>query len=427
VTDDAGPPEPTGDADSAGAGTPSPSEDVDDVVTEAADTQSPDRETSDEDEPVRVLWLIKGLGPGGAEQLLVNQAKVRDTDRFDYQAAYLVPWKHHLTAELADAGVGTTCLDGPKEWDLRWAWRLRRHLATEPVDVVHNHSPYVAAVTRLLVRTLPKDRRPALVYTEHNRWPRHARATRLLNRLTFGLDDAQLSVSDDVRDTIPPNLARAVETLVHGVVLDDVRAASAARPEVRAELGITDDEVVVGIVANFRKEKAYGDWLAAAGRALETSDVPLRFVSVGQGPLEDEMRAHHAELGLGDRVLLLGYRDDAVRVMSAFDVFSLASLHEGLPVSLMDALALGLPVVATAVGGIPQAVTDGVEAVLVPPQQPGPLADAMVAVAADPERRAAMSEAALARSEAFDIAAATRHLEAVYARTAAARQRTAPT
>ncbi len=386
------------------------------------DTPGRTDDATDPDEPVRVLWLIKGLGPGGAEQLLVNQAKVRNTQRFEVEAAYLVPWKHHLTAELAESGVAATCLEGAREWDLRWAWRLRRRLRDAPVDVIHNHSPYVAAVTRVVVRTLPKERRPALVYTEHNRWPRHARATRLLNRLTFGLDDAQLSVSDDVRDTIPPNLAEAVETLVHGVVLDDVRRAAAARPQMRAELGIGDDEVVVGIVANYRREKAYGDWLAAARRAIDTSPVPLRFVSVGQGPLEEEMRARHAELRLGDRVQLLGYRDDAVRVMSAFDLFTLASLHEGLPVSLMDALALGLPVVATRVGGIPQAVTDGVEAVLVPPQQPDLLAEAIVSVASDPERRKEMSEAAVARSEAFDIAAATRHLERLYAETAAARR-----
>lgn len=392
-------------------------------MTASSDQTAADRgrDDGDEDEPVRVLWLIKGLGPGGAEQLLVNQAKVRDGERFDVAAAYLVPWKDHLTADLATAGVESTCLDGAKEWDLRWAWRLRRRLRAAPVDVIHNHSPYVAAVTRVLVRTLPREQRPALVYTEHNRWPRHARATRLLNRLTFRLDDAQLSVSDDVRATIPPNLAGAVETLVHGVVLDDVRQAAAERPVVRAELGIADDEIVVGIVANFRREKAYEDWLAAARRALDTSSVPLRFVSVGQGPLEDEMRALHRDLGLGDRVLLLGYRDDAVRVMSAFDLFTLASVHEGLPVSMMDALALGIPIVATAVGGIPQAVTDGVEAVLVPPRQPDRFADAIVELASDPDRRATMAEAARARSEAFDIAAATRHLERLYADVAASR------
>ena len=83
------------------------------------------------------------------------------------------------------------------------------------------------------------------------------------------------------------------------------------------------------------------------------------------------MRALHERLGLGDRVLLLGQRDDAVRVLAACDVFTMASDNEGLPVALMEALALGLPVVATAVGGIPEAVTDGVEGLLVPPSRPG--------------------------------------------------------
>lgn len=367
------------------------------------------------DTRVRVLWLIKGLGPGGAEQLLVSQARVHDRERFQIEVAYLVPWKHHHVASLEAAGVPAFLLDGPRELDLRWAWRLRRLLRDTPVDVVHNHSPLVASVTRLLVRTLPRARRPALLYTEHNRWPRHNRLTRLANRLTFHLDDEQLAVSDDVRDTIPSRLRGRVTTLVHGIVLDEVRAQRVHRAEMRAELGIDDATVVIGTVANYRREKDYPNLLTAARDALRASGVPLCFVAVGQGPLEAEMREMHRRLGLGDRFRILGYRDDAVRVMSAFDIFTLASRHEGLPVSLMDALALGIPVVATAVGGIPQAVTDGVEAVLVPAQRPDLLAGAYAELAADPIRRAAMASAAQQRAIRFDIRRATADLERRYA------------
>jgi L-malate glycosyltransferase len=121
------------------------------------------------DRPLRVLWVIKGLGPGGAEQLLVNHAGVRDREAFEYEAAYLVPVKRHLVPQLEALGVPVHALDAPREWDPRWAWRLRTRLRNHPVDVVHGHSPYVAAVTRLIVRTLPRGARPALVYTEHNR------------------------------------------------------------------------------------------------------------------------------------------------------------------------------------------------------------------------------------------------------------------
>ncbi len=371
---------------------------------------------------VRVLWLIKGLGPGGAEQLLVNHAEVRDVERFDIEAAYLVPWKNHLVPRLEAAGVTTVCLDGSREWDPRWALRLRRQLVERPVDVVHVHSPYVAGVLRPLSRTLPRSTRPALVYTEHNRWPRHSKATRVLNRLTFPLDDADISVSADVRATMPPNLQTRVEVLEHGVVIDEVRAMRRFRDEARAELGIDPHEIVFGTVANFRREKAYEVMLEAARLALQ-SDLPIRFVAVGQGPLEDEMRALHAQLGLGDRVQLLGYREDAVRVMSAFDVFTLSSRHEGLPVSLMDALALGLPVVATRAGGLPGVITDGVEGRLVPIDDPRALADAYLEVAGNDEERAVMTKAAAARAVEFDISTAARRLEEIYTSAAANRSR----
>jgi glycosyltransferase involved in cell wall biosynthesis len=378
--------------------------------------------TSPSSERVRVLWLIKGLGPGGAEQLLVNHAGIRDDEHFDIRAAYLVPWKRHLVPQLVDAGVPTTCLNGSREWDLRWAARLRARLMTDPVDVVHVHSPYVAGVTRVLVRTLPASKRPALVYTEHNRWPRHSRATRALNRLTFTLDDVDVSVSADVRDTMPPTLQRRVEVLDHGVDVEQLRTLLHHRAEVRAELGIAEDEVVFGTVANFRREKAYEVWLEAAALALR-SDLPLRFVSVGQGPLEEEMRELLASMGLGDRVQLLGYRDDAVRVMSAFDVFTLSSRHEGLPVSLMEAFALGLPVVATSAGGLPHMVRDGVEGILVPIDDAKALAEAYVDIARDPARRRTMADAASVRAHDFDITAAARRLEQIYADVAAKRAR----
>lgn len=371
---------------------------------------------------VRVLWLIKGLGPGGAEQLLVNHAAARDREHFDIEAAYLVPWKHHLVPRLEAEGINVVCLDGPKEWDLRWAARLRKHLGHRPVDVIHLHSPYVAGITRPMIYSLPKSKRPALVYTEHNRWPRHRRSTRILNELTFGLDDVDLAVSADVRATMPPRLQPRVEVLDHGVDVDQLGALGQFRDAVRAELGIKADEIVFGTVANFRREKAYEVWLEAARIAL-ASELPLRFVAVGQGPLEQDMRALHAQLGLGDRVQLLGYREDAVRVMSAFDVFTLSSRHEGLPVSLMEALALGLPVVATAAGGLPHMVTDGVEGVLVPIDDPRALAEAYLDVAHEPIRRSAMADAAAKRAHDFDITSAARRLEQLYTEAAAMRAR----
>ena len=120
-------------------------------------------------------------------------------------------------------------------------------------------------------------------------------------------------------------------------------------------------------------------------------------------------------LGLGERFRVLGYVDDTAAVLSASDVFVLASLVEGLPIALLEAMAIGLPVVATAVGGTPTAVTDGVEGRLVPSGQPDALAAAIGEVASEPERRASMGAAAALRVRDFDIERAARHLESLYA------------
>ncbi len=362
-------------------------------------------------EPIRVLWLIKGLGPGGAERLLVAAAAHRDRTRFAVTCAYLLPWKDRLVPELEALGVPTHCLDVHDERDPRWAVRLRTLLRAEPVDVVHAHSPYPAGIGRIVARTLPGRVRPRFVYTLHNTWGSFARPTRELNGWTMPLDAADLAVSEVVRATVPERLRARTETVVHGIDLDAVRAA-ADRAGARAELGLGPDEVVVGTVANFRAQKDYPNLLAAAVE-LRRRGEPVRLVAVGQGPLEAEIRAEHARLGLGDRVLLLGERADAVRVMSACDAFVLASDNEGLPVAVMEALALGLPIVGTDVGGMPEAV-DAENGVLVPPRDPVALADAVVTVATDPVRRAALAEGARASSGRFDVVRTVRRVEAIY-------------
>jgi glycosyltransferase involved in cell wall biosynthesis len=363
--------------------------------------------------PIRVLWLVKGLGPGGAEQLMVAAATVRNREKFRYEADYLLPWKDALVGPLESLGVPTRCLDVRDERDLRWAWRLRRRLLEDPVDILHAQSPYPAGIARLVVRTLPRRVRPRLVYTVHNTFHSFSPPTRILNGLTYRLDDVDLAVSVEVHETIWKQLQDRTEIVVHGVLLTAVRSELEHRDQMRAELGIGADEVVVGTIANFRAQKDYPNLLATA-RVLIDRGWPGRIVAVGQGPLEAEMRALHDELGLGDRVLLLGRRDDAVRVLAACDVFTMASDNEGLPVALMEALALGLPVAATAVGGIPEAVTDGVEGLLVPPTRPEALADAIETITNDDELRARLAAAAAVAGERFDIRVAATRIEQIY-------------
>lgn len=363
--------------------------------------------------PVRVLWLAKGLGIGGAERLLVAAAGAHDRAAFAIEAAYVVPAKSQLVADLEARDVPVTRLGGGRRG--AWVPRLRALVASGRFDVVHAHSPLLAGVARLAARTVPPRRRPRVVTTEHNGWSTFALPTRLLNAFTAPLDAATIAVSEETRASMWwPRTRRRTSVVVHGVDLAALRAAASERDAMRHELGIAEDEVVAVTVANYRAQKAWPDLLAAA-RAVVDRGVPVRFVGVGQGPLQAEIEAMHRRLGLGDRVLLLGRRDDVPRVLAAADLFVLASTYEGYPLAVMEALGAGLPVIATAVGGVVDAV--GPDAgVLVPAGRPDVLADAIARLATDGAERARLAAGARAAGDIYDVRNAVAATEATYRR-----------
>lgn len=357
-----------------------------------------------------MLWVVKGLGPGGAERLLVSAAP-RHGDDVTTECVYVLPWKDHLVGELEAAGVRTHCVSRTRR-DLRWPMHLARFIRSGDYDVVHVHSPLPGSVARIAARTMPRSRRPGVVSTEHNRWQTHRLPTRVLNRLTSRWDDAAFAVTDEVRSSMEGR-ASDVVTLRHGIDVDAVAAEKSGRDDVRAELGIGEDEFVVGTVANFRPQKNYPNLLRAA-RLLLDREVPVRIVAVGQGPDEADVRQLHDELGLGDHVILTGFRSDAVRVMAACDAFTLASKWEGLPVAVMEAIALGLPIVATNVGGMAEELTDGIDALLAASDDSVALADAIEQLATDDMLRSRLAEAASSRAVEFDVERTVAALESAY-------------
>ncbi|GAA2168130.1 glycosyltransferase involved in cell wall biosynthesis [Humibacillus xanthopallidus] len=360
----------------------------------------------------RVLWVIKGLGPGGAEQLLVSSARVADHDRFAYRAAYVRRDKAQLVSRLASSGVPALLLGSGRFGAIIWPLRLRRIM--KDTDVVHAHSPLVAGVTRLVARTLPRHRRPVTVSTEHNVWGNFSAPTRILNAVTCGLDARRWAVSREVRRSMWRPLRGRAEVLVHGIVQSDANPPGGTRERVRGELGISDDAVVAITVANLRREKDYPNLLRAASLVLRR-DPSIVMIAVGQGPLVDEVHALHRELGLGERFKLLGYRTDVPDLLAASDLFVLASAFEGLPVSIMEAMAAGLPVVATSVGGVPEVVVEEETGLLVRPGDSDALADAVLALAQDAPLRLKLGARAAERSQAFDIRAAIHEQQRAYA------------
>jgi glycosyltransferase involved in cell wall biosynthesis len=271
--------------------------------------------------PLKVLWVIKGLGAGGAEQLLVQSARYRDRNRVEPAVAYLMPEKSTLAASLENQGCQPVrCLAARSSWDPLWIIRLREMIRDGEFDVIHIHSPLVAVGARLALRSLPSRSRPRIVVTEHNVWSSHTRLTRLADRITAGRSETHLAVSEAVRESLPTRIRARTRVIRYGVDAAELRRERGHRDDQRRALGVSDDEILVGTVANLRATKGYPDLLEAAQAVI--GRVPnVRFVAAGRGPLEGALRRRLDELGLGGRFTFLGYRADAVRVMSAFDVF----------------------------------------------------------------------------------------------------------
>ena len=357
------------------------------------------------------MWLTKGLGRGGAERLLVSLATHVDRSSFELEVAYVLPWKDALVLELERLGVRVHCLDGSHAFDMRWVPRFRRLVGSGRYDLLHTHTPYVALGARTIRRT-------PIVHTEHNTWGTYRPSTRWANRLTYARNAAVIAVSHAVAVSInPPPFVRAwppVHVIHHGTELS---ANGPLTPELRARarrtLGLRERALVIGTVGNLTPKKDHRTLLEATARAaMQHREVQL--VLIGSGPLERAVRDDARSLGLTDHVVFAGARDDVAELLPAFDVFALSSRNEGLPISLLEAMAAGIACVATSVGGVPEIIDNGNEGLLVPAGDAVALAEALSTLLRAPDLRDAIGARAVQTARRFDMADAARRTEAVY-------------
>ena len=367
---------------------------------------------------LRVLILVKGLGLGGAERLLSESVPYLDRESIDYEIAYLTPWKDDLVPAFEQASIPVHCLDIGNELDPRAAIRLQRLLRDRRVDLVHSHSPYPSVLARLLA---PLTGSPAIVHTEHSLPDSRRAVTQLANRLTYRLTDCVIAVSANVKAGIESGgwLKPHFIEVVHGGV--DDRLLSPVDEELvrvtRNELGVDPESFVVGNVAHLRSQKGHTVFLEAAKLIIE-EEPDTTFVLVGREKepgFLDELKAQAAALGIGDRVIFAGFRPNPFPILASLDLFMMTSLYEGFPIALVEAMAVGLAIVATDVGGVGEAIQSGVEGLLVPPRDPHALADAALRLLRDPAERMLLSGHARTRVAAeFTLESMVRRVESLY-------------
>lgn len=382
----------------------------------------------------RVWILTKTTAMGGAERLLANALPHLDREAFEYRLLAFDA-AGPLAAACAEAAVPFECVPRPGVLDPRNLTWLRRRLAAERVALLHAHLPLVGSAARLAAH----GGATRLVYTEHNTPAGYARASHWLNRVTWALQDGVVAVSERVRAETrrAPRRARGRLTVVPNGVDADRLAREAARPPDPPLPAEPSDAFVALVPATLAHRKGQDVLLRALARlgadaARERSrhaagGRPLRAWLAGDGPAEAALRREAARLGVAGQVRFLGRRADIFPLMARADAVVMPSRTEGHPLALLEAMALGRPVLATAVGGVPEVVASGHTGLLVPAEDPGALAAALTGLRDDPQGAAARGLAAAGEvRRRFDIRASVRTVEALYRACLAGRPASAP-
>jgi len=368
---------------------------------------------------LRVLHVVSVPGVGGAQTYVETVAL--GLGRLGYRVAVACNDDPALVARCAAvADVFPLAVPyGVSPWrDLRYFRHLLGFLRRERFDIVQTSAVKASLYGRLAARLAGV---PVVIFTAHG-FPFHEYmhpvlrgALQTLERLmSRWCTDMVVSVSEaDRRDAVAAGIVPPgrITTIQNGI---DVSPSTPEGPAARRALGLDARAPVVGMVGRLARQKAPGDFLRAA--ALVAREFPAAtFLVVGDGPLRATLEGLARELGIADRVRFLGFRDEVPVVLAALDVFALSSLWEGLPLTILEAMAAGKPVVATSVNGVAEVVQHGRTGWLVSPQQVEQLAAHIVTLLRDPGIARSMGEAGRRRvRERFSIERTVAELSDLY-------------
>lgn len=365
---------------------------------------------------IHTILLAAGLDPGGFEsRLYVGTPGPAEGD--------LSPLARARGVEpVSVPGLGRSIHPGR---DLAALARLAREFRDLRPHIVHTHAAKAGALGRVAARLA---RVPITLHTFHGHVlrgyfdPVTTAAFRGIERVLGRRTTRIIALSPGQREELlAMGIGRPDRVCVVplGLELDRFLEAQAHRGALRRHLGLPPEAKLVGIVARLVPIKDHASFIAAAARVAR-ADPSVHFVLAGDGPIRAGLEVAAAEAGLGSRVHFLGWWEDLPALYADLDVVALASRNEGTPVSLLEAMAAGVPVVATAVGGVPDVVCHGETGLLVPPGDPAALAAALASLLGDPERRCTLGLAGRrAAFPAYDAKGLIARIEALYLELAA--------
>jgi len=363
-----------------------------------------------------VFQIISSLVPAGAERLVVHLVEYIDRERFAPVCISLTdPVGSHLEVRVQQLGVPLYFLGKGDKMSFEVLRKLDALFRQYHPAVVHTHLLALNYAYPLMIRY----RTPARVYTVHSLAEKDVglRTAPIVRALAFRYRVGRVvpvAIAEEVRNSIQKLYGYPNPPLIpNGIPTDEYAPDPNKRAQWRQAHGIETHATIVTHVGRFAPPKNHALLIEAFARVRTSA--PLYLLLVGGGELENTVREQVAALGLESRVRFLGIRADVADILRASDAFVLSSRWEGNPMSVMEAMAAGLPVVSTAVGGVPELVRDGETGLLVPSEDTGALAQAIQALVDNPARRQAMGVAARQHAVAsFDIRHTVRGYEQLY-------------
>lgn len=345
-----------------------------------------------------VCHVLHSMVVGGAETLAMSLAIEHSGE---YRPVFaLLDEVGALGHRLVDRGYKVELLGRGQGIDLRCARRLARFFRRENVELVHAHQYgplFYSALARLF------GYRPPILFQEHGRdYPDFRRPRRVwANRVLLSHRDCFVAVGHSVREALVKfeGLSRdRVEVIYNGIDIFAYDPGRSARETVRRGLGLDEDDFVIMQVARLNRLKDHGTALRALQAVRETMP-RANLVLVGDGETRSALEHQCGSLGLQDFVHFVGSRSDVPTLLQGADVFLLTSISEGIPLTLIEAMATGLPCLATDVGGVSEVVLEGESGFLAQAGDHKALAGSLCDLAANPGLRARIGSAGRVRAE----------------------------
>jgi sugar transferase (PEP-CTERM/EpsH1 system associated) len=359
--------------------------------------------------PVRVMHLVYRLASGGMEHNIIKLANAHDPSRVVAGICSCQP--ADPLKERLDPSVRLFELSRRHGHDFRIVAQLARLFGRERPDVLHTHG-WGALCEGVVAARLA--RVPFIVHGEHGTMETRPRNLRI-QRFLWSRVQRVLSVSSRLAERMSAEVGfdrRNITVIRNGVDMRRIAAGNASA--IRDELGLKASDLVIGTVGRLEPVKDH-DTLLDALALVRNAGLPFKAIIAGDGSLRDALDRRAAELGLQGAVLFLGERSDVENVLAASDIFVMSSRSEGLSNTIIEAMAAGLPVVSTAVGGADELIADGVTGRLVPPANPAALAQSLAHLLRNPTEREAMGRRAHQRAASdFDLHRMVRDYEDLY-------------